>query len=166
MAGVPHRLQIGTSFDQSIPLINDDFDKVIQDIRDLGANLSTVGLLNLTVPATSLVTSVFTLTSKGVVSTSANQVFTQVPAARVSGIAPQVDIYVDVDNDEAHRFPNSSLTSGQLALYLIVTVSNSGYADSLGAYNIQVNNRDAVPHDYFIHTRCGYFPTAADGIFR
>lgn len=170
--GAPSRLQIGTTFEQAIPLLNNNFDQVVQDIRDLGANLSTTGTLTVTVPATSLKSAVFTLTSQGQTSNSVNQVFTQSPVSQVSGIAPQTDIYIDNDNDPTYLFPNgSNLTAvagavGNTALYAIVTVSEAGYTNSLAAWIIQINNRDSASHTYYLHTRCGYLPTGPSGNFR
>lgn len=163
----PTRLQVGTPFDAAIPLLNNNFDQVVQDIRDLGANFSTTGTLALTIAASSLTAAVFTLTSKGVTSSSANQVFTQSPVSAVTGIAPQMDIYVDNDNDPTYLFPSgSNLSSGQQALYPIMTISNTGYTNSLAAWVISLNNRDSVQHVYYIHTRCGYFPSGPSGNFR
>lgn len=167
MASTPTRLQKGTSLDDAYSLLNDNFEKVVQDIRDLGANISTEGLLTLTVGATSLASVVFTLTSQGQSSDSVHEVFTQGPVSAVTGIAPELDIFVDVDNDEGHRFPGgASLSSGQLNLYAICNVSNTGYINSLGAWLIQLNNRDSSSHTYYIHTQCGYLPVPAEGFFR
>lgn len=167
MPSPPHRIQPDTPQPEAYSLINDNFDKVIQDIRDLGANLSTTGIISVTVAASSLTSVVYTLTSQGVTSSSVNQVFTQSPASAVSGIAPQLDIYVDTDNDITKLFPlGSGLTAGQVALYAIVTVSNTGYTNSLGAWFIEINNRDTVSHTYYLHTRCGYFPSGRSGVFQ
>ena len=167
MATTPTRLQKGTSLDDAYALLNDNFEKVIQDIRDLGADLSTEGLHTLTLAAGTLNSFVFTLTSEGQASDSAHQVFTQKPVSAVTGIAPMMDIFVDVDNDDTHRFPGgSALTSNQLALYAICNVSNTGYLNSLAAWVIQINNRDSGGHTYYIHTKAGYLPVPAEGFFR
>jgi hypothetical protein len=167
MATTPTRLQVGTSYNEAIPLLNGNFDNVIQDIRDLGANVSTSLTLTVTVPASSLNSQVVTLTSQGVTSTSVNQVFTTKPVSGTSGISPLLDIYVDVDNSPNNLFPyGATLTSGQLSLFPIVTILNTGFANSVGAWLIQLNNRDIAAHTYYVHTSCGYFPTGATGMFR
>lgn len=167
MSVTPTRLQVGTSFEEAIPLLNDNFENVIQDIRDLGANLSTTGRLVVTVPASSLVSSVMGLTSKGLTSSAPNQIYTDKPANTVTGILPYVDIYVDTDADATKLFPfGSGLTSGQMALFPVITVGSANYTNSLGAWIIQLNNRDTVPHTYYVYTKCGYFPTGAAGQFR
>ena len=164
----PHRLQIGTEYSDAIPFINDNFENVVQDIRDLGANLSTNGLQALVVGAGQLVATTWTLTSQGVASTSANQVFTSKPVSSVTGISPFLDIYVDNDNNSAYLFPvGASLTgTGLLSLFVGLTISNTSYSNSLGAWFIQVNNRDTASHTYYIHTRCGYLPTGVQGQYR
>lgn len=167
MATPPIRLQIGTDWPGAIPLLNQNFDNVIQNIQDLGANVSTILTIPFVVPATSLQSQVVTLTSKGVVSNSVNQVFTQQPVSSVNGISPAADIYIDVDNDIGHLFPlGASLTNAQLNLFPIITPQNTGFQNSVGAWLIQINNRDSVPHTYYVHTLCGYFPSAPAGVFR
>lgn len=163
----PHRLQIGTEYSDTIPFINDNFENVVQDIRDLGANLSTIRTQTLAVGAGQLVAATWTLTSQGVTSMSVNQVFTIKPTSSVTGISPFLDIYVDTDNDANFLFPTgASLTGGLLKLFVGLSISNSGYANSLGAWVIQVNNRDTASHTYYIHTRCGYLPTGIQGQYR
>lgn len=160
-------LQIGMSQEDAYSAINDNFNKVVQDVRDLGADLSTEGNYSVTVPASNVSTAVFTLTSLGVTSASANQVFTTRPASSVDGIAPQVDVYVDVDQDTDYLWPyGASLTTGQQSLFPIITPSLSGYADSLAAWTIIINNRDVSDHTYYVYTRCGYFPSGPTGFFR
>lgn len=168
MSVPPSRLQVGTSVPDAYALINDNFDKIVQDIRDLGANLSTTGSVTFSALAASSVSSaVFTLTSQGAISDSANQVYTLLPVSSVSGVAPQVDIYVDNDNNAAYLWPNgASLSPGQLSIFPIVTPVVTGYTNSLAAWVITMNNRDASPHTYYVKTRCGYFPSGPTGYFR
>lgn len=167
MAEPLQKLQEGTRLEDAYAILNDNFAKVIQDIRDLGADLSTVFEIALTIPATSLTTLVVTLTSEGVASDSANQCFTQRPVSAVTGIAPLLDIFVDVDNDEDYRFAGgSALSVGQQSLYAICNVSQTGYTNSLAAWVIQLNNRDASPHTYYVKTKCGYLPVPANGFYR
>jgi hypothetical protein len=164
---IPNRLQVGTTYEEAMPLINENFDKVVQDIRDLGANTSTDLVITKTVPATSLDSFVVTLTSKGVASSSVYQVITQKPVAGISGLSPAVDIYIDTNNDLTKLFPyGSGLTSASRSLFPIVTTLNTGFVDSVGAVLIQLNNRDSVTHTYYVHISCDYFPSPAQGIFR
>lgn len=161
------KLQAGTSKEDAYSIVNDNFDKVVQDVRDLGANLSTEGNYSITVGATSIVSFVFTLTSQGATSDSVHQVFTQAPVSSVDGIAPQIDIYVDNDLDLDYLWPfGASLSSGQQALFPIVTPSLTSYENSVAAWSIVLNNRDAVDHTYYVYTKCGYFPSGPTGFFR
>lgn len=160
------KLQIGTNLNDAYAIVNDNFDKVVQDIRDLGANLSTTGTTNATLGAGTLTPIVFTLTSLGITSDSIHQCFTTAPVSSVSGIAPQVDIYVDTE-DADHLWPSgSALSVGQQNLYPIVTPSLTGYTNSLAAWVISLNNRDSSSHTYYLRTRCGYFPTGPTGFYR
>ena len=163
----PHRLQIGTEYSDAIPFINDNFENVVQDIRDLGANISTIGTVTVVIPSLALTPVTWTLTSQGAISTSVNQVFTLKPVSSVTGISPFLDIYVDVDNNSAYLFPlGSALVGGLQSLFVGLTISNTGYSNSLGAWVIQMNNRDANPHTYYVHTRCGYLPAGVQGQYR
>lgn len=160
-------LQKGTPLDDAYAIISDNFHKVIQDLRDLGANLSTTGEHSVTLTASSVTAFVFTLTSLGSESDSAHQVFTTKPVSSVLAIAPQLDIYVDTDDDDDFLWPNgASLSVDQLKLFPIITPSQTGYANSLGAWSISLNNRDVNTHTYYIRTRTGYFPSGPTGFFR
>lgn len=160
-------IQIGTSQDDAYAIINDNFNKVVQDVRDLGANLSTTATYTATVASGAVDSTLVALISMGTTTSYAVSVQTAKPESNVTGFAPQLDIYVDTDNDDTYLWPfGSSLTSNQRDMFPTIVPALIEYDDTLVTWVITLNNRDASTHTYYVHTRCGYFPTGPTGFFR
>lgn len=163
----PHILNPGTPLAQNLTLINDNFDKAVQNLADLGANVTSTALVSFTLAATSTSAQSVAIISNGQSTNAPYYVTTQQPVASISALAAQADIYVDNDNNANYLWPMGTLlSSGQLALFTSVTPASARYTNTVGTYIIVINNRDSSPHTYYIHTRAGYLPGAATGVFR
>ena len=166
MGFTPHRLQVGTNFDDSIPLINDNFDQAVSDMRDLGASTSTSIIVPFTITTDALAAQTVVLIGSHQTSGSPYIIYTTKPVAQVADAQEFSDIYVDTQ-DAAHLWPyGGSLTAEQLNFQVTITKSNTVYSGSLAAFTIQILNRGASTHTYFVNLGCWYIPMRAQGIFQ
>lgn len=165
----PHVLNPDTPLDANLALINDNFNKVVQNTADLGANLTSTTLLTFNVNATSTAAQTVAVISQGMTTNAAFSVTTPQPVGSISSLAPQIDLYVTTDNSAAKLWPggaSSTLTSGELNFFISITAASTSFTNALTAFTIQINNRDASPHTYFVHAKAGYLPGAPTGVFR
>ena len=145
MPTTPHRLT-SQSPTEAWPLINDNFDKVVQDITDIGAAQTTIVLVTMVVAASSLASQTVVLASSEVVNTQPYIMRTLKPVTGISGITPRMDLYIDVDDSaglKQHLWPfglnnGSSLTAAQLKLLPSITTQANPYAASLAAFVIDI----------------------------
>lgn len=167
MASVPHRLQEGTYYREAMPLINDNFDKVAQDVNDLGArNTSTSARITATVAAgTTFYKTVAICNPSG--SSSYDYVNTTVPITNVSAIVPAIDVYIDTDSDAGYLYPiGTSLSSAQRAMTISAKLDLTKADSNPASITISGRNYDGSSHTYYIYVRCAYFPSAPSGQFR
>lgn len=166
MSQVPNVLQPDTSYTDNLSLINDNFSKVVEDLRDLGGDESTTTDILFTVSASSLSAQTVALISQEEVTDAAYSVKTQSTVGDIAALSPIVRVRIDVD-DDAHLWINgASLTSDQLNVFIGVTVSATFFTNAIGGYTIQINNRDSSDHTYYVHTSCNYVQRATGGQFR
>ena len=157
----PHRIQVGTSYDDSMSLVNDNFEKLARSVNDMGAALST--------------TTGFTTGSISAGATFRQRVYilnygqtNSDPFINIAGTAngllaavPMVDVYVD-SRVSTKLFPTgSTLTTGELALHVSAYISNTTSA-GIGEMIITGYNADSVAHTYLIDARIAYFPDRTD----
>lgn len=152
---IPHRIQPDTPDVEKWALVNDNFDKTVQDIADLGAKFSSVANFTATVPAGG--------TNFGSVSVTDDLNQYVVGATQ---IVPRVQIHVDTD-DDAHAHPNgSSITAAQKNADIIVRVDRRPPVGSIAVYYITIRNFDSSSHTYYVSTDLSYNSSPVTGIFR
>lgn len=168
MAGVPWRLQTDTDYSHNLALINHNFDEVAQDLRDFGANLSTEITLDTgSLAASSLTSYAFYLLTPSSTAeyTPERVVRTQTNIQAVANSHPLLDVYIDNDDDEAYKWPIGSSVSSQSHL-ITLTPEATVPTDALARYFVQINNREAGAHTYYLHFQAAYFVQGATGVFR
>lgn len=161
----PHRFNDTTDWEQARPLIDDNFDKTVQAIIDLGAK---------TTSSTQIITS----------SIAAGDVFHQTVAivnpdgtstypyitlpkeeSGLTSVIPAMDIRVDTDAP-LYLWPNgNSLSTGQRKLTITAKVDLTT-VDGIGSLTISGRNNDSSAHVYYITIRVAYFPLLAATAFR
>ena len=156
MAQVPHRLQPDTRIEDNLALINDNTDKLISNIGDLGANKT--GGFSVTV---NIASGGFYYIVVGV--RSSDNFASQVNNTLVW---PMLDIFVDTDADYNYILPNgSSLTTGQQQLMVTTRVAKTAetnFADEIATVFYQLYNLDTVDHTYYLYGRAGFMPSNND----
>ena len=156
MATIPNRLQPDTPLADNLALINDNFDKTVQDFGDMGAKFTNV--YSLTVGPVAA--------SSGAATTinfvdSSNQY-----AAGKVEFVPRVQVYVDV-NDPTYVLPSGgSLTLAQANADVIVRVAKSLSSIVTAVIVITIRNYDTNPHTYYMTYDASYKSSPPAGNFR
>lgn len=153
MASLPNRLFPDTPLEQNLALINDNFEKAVQDIGDLGARFSSVASFSAFVPAGLLLTQTIGLTD------STNRY--------VQGslqIVPRVDVFEDNDADDTYLvgYSNSQSATALVSVYVQRRPSGSNIAD----FTISILNTDAIAHTYYVYGQNSYVDSPPEGNFR
>lgn len=159
----PHRLQVGTSYEDAISLLNDNFEKSVQDISDLGASESTsVTFITGSLASAATFSQIVYILPYGA-APAANSVILAAPALGLRGAVPAVDIYVD-NTTSGFLYPTgSSLTPGQLALTANVSVNLTTQGSGLASMVFNIRNCDSISHSYYITCKLIYLPEISNG---
>jgi hypothetical protein len=167
MATTPNRLQVGTTFDQAIPLLNDNFDKAVQDIRDLGASTATSIWVPIGPVASGAVAAqTVTLASSSKPTGSPFELLTQKSAGAVAVAQYFALIYIDSQAADHLWLVGSALTAEQSNFQCMINASNTTFNGSLAAWTIEILNRGASAHTYYVQIGAWYVPVTAPGLFR
>jgi hypothetical protein len=155
MPSVPHRFQEGTDFNGSRPLLNDNFDKISDYINSQAVNTTNSTTVTSTVAATSTSNTTVVVLNPGATSTYA-YINTPLTVKTLGIIQPQIDVYVDVDNNANNLLPNgSSLTAAQKNASVRASIDSTPVA-GVGSLTINVRNNDSASHTYYVHIKCAY----------
>lgn len=162
---VPHRLQQGTDYQASRPLINDNFDKVAADVTSLGAAQTTTATFN----TGSIAANTTWRQTVAIVNPGGSSSYTYTTAATtipgVSAIVPAIDVYVGTDNDVTYLYPlGINLTSATRALAIDAKLDLTSADSSPATVTLSGRNYDASAHTYYIHIRFTYFASKSTGI--
>lgn len=162
---VPHRFTGEISWEQARPLIDDNFDKVIQNTYDMGARISsskTLTFSSVTTGSTFRETIVLVNPSK---TSSYSYINLAQPENGFTAAVPIIDVYVDT-NSSAFLWPNgSSLTTAQRNLIIGVKKDLTA-ADGIASFTISGRNNDSSTHTYYVTFKVAYFPSPPTGIYR
>lgn len=152
----PNRLQPDTPLKDNIAYINDNFDKTVQAINDLGASLFNEASTSVSI-ASGYTHHIFV----PVIDTINRYTPGNTP------IIPLVKIYIDVDADDTYIFPiGSSLNSSQADSTVSVWSLNGYTSGAIGGYNLDIHNFSADTHTYYIYVNNFVFDSPNTGIFR
>jgi hypothetical protein len=152
---LPHRLSSETPYDQTISLINDSFDKSVQDMADLGAKFSSVASGSFTLGTNSMNSLVVGLSdpSKTYVSGSTQ-------------IVPRIDIFIDNNNDEAWRFARGASAAPIPILCTPGRIARTPASGDIAEYEFQFYNLDVSSHVIYYSVDSSFIQSASRGIFR
>lgn len=159
MAQTPNRLQPDTSLADNLALANDNSDKAIQDISDLGAKFSTGASGSVTITAGTMAYFII-----GMQDVQGAYVKDQLP------LGPRYDVSIDV-NDSGHFLPDGvSVTSAMrktVVTQRVFKTSRNNFANEKATYVIEIYNNDASDHTYYISVDA-YYQQASNqgGVFR
>jgi hypothetical protein len=168
MSSVPHRFQEGTDYNSARPLLDDNFNKVVNDVADLGARQTTTTSYNTgSISAGGSFRHTIAICNPGDTS-SFNYVNTPDYVSGISSIVPSIDVFIDTDNNLDYLYPvGISLSSSAKALAidakLDLTPADTG---AVATVTISGRNYDTSSHTYYIHVRFSYFPSQPSGAFR
>jgi hypothetical protein len=156
MAQTPHRLQPDTPLPDNLAYINDNFDKAVSDINDLGAKFSSVGSASFTLATGGLQT----------ITVDVSDVHPQYQANKMQ-IVPRMEMFVDV-NDDDHIFPyGGSLTLAQQQAVVSVYPQRRARTGFVAMFTVLVYNFDVSgAHTYYINVDESYFYSPQGGVFR
>ena len=165
----PHRLNPDTPLDQNLALINDNFDKVVQTVGDLGARTSSTTTVTFASVAAGggFQQGIILIGPASTTPSFGSTISTAGTDSGASALTPQMDIYVDTDNNAAFLFPfGASLSAAQVNFTFGVVASSTIPTNTLAYFIINGYNRDVGAHTYFVHVRAAYLPAAPTGVFR
>lgn len=157
----PNRIQPDSPYSDNLALVNDNFDKVVSAVNDIGAKLSSTGVFNMiTILPGSFVT----------LSTNILDPKNEYIVDRTT-VIPRYQIFIDNNNDYNYLLPEgASLTSAQKNMSFgwwqaRVVPTGSPATTKAVIYGI-IRNYDAVSHTAFITIDAGYFSAPVTGVFR
>lgn len=157
---VPHRLQPTTSLTDNLAYANDNFDKLVNDIGDLGAKATSTGStgaqvvtagssLNLRVGILAPIDPPSHIYDDGIVS-----------------IVPRIAVFIDNDNNSAFIHPSGgSLSSDQLLTMVNCYVDFTPATGTLGSFVVTVKNFGASSHTYYVYYSATFLPKPTPGNF-
>jgi hypothetical protein len=152
----PHRLQPDTSLADNLALINDNFDKVVSDMVDLGARFSSVGRIQASVVAGTSV-----CITLGLIDT-----LNQYQPGRLQ-IVPRLETFVDNDlNDNYLLGYTNSLTTGQQNVLVLPWPQRRPGVGDVADVGVFIHNFDVANHVYYCYVDESYMASPPVGNFR
>lgn len=159
----PHRLQVGTGYDDALALLNDNFEKSVQDLSDLGASESTTTRFSTgSIAAGGTYNKVINILAHGS-SPAANSVVLASPVTSLRSAIPAMDIFVDGTTIIDLYPTGSALTPGMLALNANITINVTNQGSGISNAVINLTNLDSVAHTYDISVKIIYIPQTSNG---
>lgn len=157
MPGVPNRFTAETTYPNLVTQLNDNMDKVVSDVSDLGAKFSSgYASYSVTIPAGGMHSQLV-----GVLDNRP-----QYQPGKVQ-IVPRCEAFVDTDGDDNYLLGyGASLSAEQLASMKSVTVERRASVGAVASLLIQIRNFGAVSHTYYVRTDDSYMNSPATGSFR
>ncbi len=162
---LPHRFTGDITWSEARPLIDDNFDKVVQNVNDLGAKTTSSKTITFSSVTTgSSFRDTVVILNPGATS-SYNYINLTSPETGLLSATPMIDVYVDT-NSSAFLWPNgASLTSAQRNLIIGVKKDLTN-VDGIASFIISGRNNDTSTHTYYVTFRVAYFPSPPSGLFR
>lgn len=159
----PHRLQVGTSYEDALALLNDNFEKSIQDISDLGASSTTTTLFTTnSVAAGATYNKVISILQAGS-SPAADSIILTDRANGLRGAMPAIDIWVDSTGDD-YLYPTGPLLSTeQQALIANAHINITEQGSGLASLVFSLRNCDSSAHSYTVNIKLVYLPEVSNG---
>jgi hypothetical protein len=159
----PHRLQVGTSYEDAISLLNDNFEKSIQDISDLGASSTTTTQFNTnSVAAGATYNKTISILQAGS-SPAADSIILTERANGLRGAMPAIDIYVDATGSDYLYPTGSSLTTGQQAVIANAHINITEQGSGIASLVFSLRNCDSSAHSYIVSLKLVYLPETSNG---
>ena len=159
----PHRLQVGTSYEDALALLNDNFEKSIQDISDLGASSTTTTLFTTgSVSAGATYNKTISILQAGSSPATDSIILTE-RANGLRGAMPAIDIYVDSTGTD-YLYPTGPfLTTGQQALIANAHINITEQGSGLASIVFNLRNCDSSAHSYTVSLKLVYLPEVSNG---
>lgn len=159
----PHRLQVGTSYEDALSLLNDNFEKSIQDISDLGASSTTTTLFTTgSVSAGATYNKTISILQAGSSPATDSIILTE-RANGLRGAMPAIDIYVDSTGTD-YLYPTGPfLTTGQQALIANAHINITEQGSGLASIVFNLRNCDSSAHSYTVSLKLVYLPEVSNG---
>lgn len=162
----PHRFGEQTTWDEAKPLLNDNFEKTVQAVADLGIQTTSSTVLSFGSVATGANFQQTVAIVQPGSSSSYPYITLNNKESGLTSIIPSVDVYVDASNDSNYKWPNGvSLSSGQQKLSIHAKVDLTA-VDGLASLTVSGRNNDSSAHSYYVTVRVAYFPTIGNVSFR
>lgn len=157
----PNRLQPDTSYADNIALINDNFDKVVTAVNDIGVKNYGTG----TYSAQTLAAGALVALTLNIVDTK-NQYTTDAIA-----VTPRWQIFVDNDANYNYLLPaGSSMTSAeqnvQFSWWQTRVVPTGSPSNTKAVLYAILKNNDASSHTYYISVDLYFGDSPQTGLFR
>lgn len=159
----PHRLQVGTSYEDAISLLNDNFEKSIQDISDLGASsTTTTSFITNSVAAGATYNKTISILQAGS-SPAADSIILTDRANGLRGAMPAIDIFVDSTGVD-YLYPTGQfLSTGQQALIANSHINITEQGSGLASLVFNLRNCDSSAHSYTVNIKLVYLPEVSNG---
>ena len=149
----PNRLQPDTPLKDNLAYINDNMDKTVQAINDLGGKIFDGASYSVSVAAGATATF-------GVSVIDSKNIYT----AGRTPILPVIKTYVDNNNDDDYIL---GISTSSVAPYMVSVWSYYGYIPgAIAVWVVHIHNFDASSHTFYNTLNNYAFSTPATGIFR
>lgn len=152
----PNRFTGDATWAQSMSTLNDNFDKSVQAINDIGGKFFSVATASKTITAGS----VWSL-SVGFNDTRNQYVASSTP------IIPRIAPYVDNDNVDGFQVGwGASLTAGQALVICTSWVYRGSSTGNVAVATFQFHNLDSSSHTIYAYVDGAVFASPQSGYFR
>lgn len=158
----PNRLQADTPLKDNLAYVNDNFDKVVSAVNDVGSKLSDVGTFSVVnVQAGNRV----------ILTTNVTDPKNEYIADRLS-VFPRYQIFVDTPDDYDYLLPVGTAIAGtgstnmSFGWWQARVVPTGSPANTKAVVYAIIRNYDAVDHFAYISLDVGYLSAPLEGIFR
>ncbi len=156
MPSIPHRIHSEMSEAEKWALANDNWDKTVSDVSDLGARFSSVFRYAVTLAASGVHTQYVGVTDSR----------PSVIAGKLQ-IVPRLEVFVDNDLDDnylAHL--GGSLSASQSKIIYFPTIVRRPTTGTVAGFLVTLNNWSPDSHDYYVYGDESYMDSPSTGIFR
>lgn len=158
----PNRLQPDSPLKDNVAYINDNFDKVVTAVNDVGSKLSDVGTFSVVnVQAGNRV----------ILTTNVTDEKDEYIADRLS-VFPRYQIFIDTNNDYNYLLPDGASISGtgstnmSFGWWQARVIPTGSPANTKAVVYAIIRNYDTVDHLAYISLDVGYMSAPLEGIFR
>lgn len=155
---IPNRFTGDATWNDSMATLNDNFDKVVQDVNDIGVKFGGQGTTTVLINPNSPYATLVDITDTRPQYASGN-----------TQIVPRIDAYILNDNDENYRVGTGGLlSSGEAKVMMSCTVAKtpSTGTNVVATFIIQYYNNDSAGHTIYVHIDNSYMNSPQTGVFR